>query len=139
MHERTLMQLRTMQALISLRVSLCYLLTESMYTVVYGGEQRMSRSDCTDAHAHLDRCSHMAWGLFTTLRFMWRLFCRVCSPSIPFWCLGKAVLRDCGISWVSSFIFLLKDLKINVKRIAFENKEHTKDQKMGVAVLLRLL
>ena len=31
------------------------------YIVVYVDEQRMSRSDCTDAHAHLDRrCSHMA-------------------------------------------------------------------------------
>ena len=28
--------------------------------------------------------------------------------------------------------------KINVKKIAFGNKEHTTDQKMGVSVLLRL-
>ena len=36
-------------------------LTESMDIVVYVDEQRMSRSDSTDAHAHLDlRCSHMA-------------------------------------------------------------------------------
>ena len=28
--------------------------------------------------------------------------------------------------------------KINVKKIAFGNKEHTTDQKMGVSVLMRL-
>ena len=28
--------------------------------------------------------------------------------------------------------------KLNVKKIAFGNKEHTTDQKMGVSVLLRL-
>ena len=28
--------------------------------------------------------------------------------------------------------------KINIKKIAFGNKEHTTDQKMGVSVLLRL-
>ena len=28
--------------------------------------------------------------------------------------------------------------KINVKKIAFGNKEHTTDKKMGVSVLLRL-
>ena len=39
---------------------LCRLLTESMTTAVYVDEQRISRSDCTDAHAHLDRFySHM--------------------------------------------------------------------------------
>ena len=27
---------------------------------------------------------------------------------------------------------------MNVKKIAFENKEHTTDKKMGVSVLLRL-
>ena len=27
-----------------------------------------------------------------------------------FWCLGKAVFRDCGISWVSSLIFLLNGI-----------------------------
>ena len=32
-------------------------LTESMATVVYVDEQKMPRSDCTDAHSHLDlRC-----------------------------------------------------------------------------------
>ena len=37
------------------------LLTESMDTVVYVDEQRMSRSDCTDAHAHpVFPCSHVA-------------------------------------------------------------------------------
>ena len=36
-------------------------LTESLNIVVYVDEQRMSRSDCTGAHAHLDcRCSIMA-------------------------------------------------------------------------------
>ena len=36
-------------------------LTESADTVVYIEEQRMSGSDCTDAHARLDLCcSHMA-------------------------------------------------------------------------------
>ena len=50
-----------------------------------------------------------------------------------FWCLGKAVLRDRGISLVSSLF-----CKINVKKIAFGNKEHTTDKKMGVSVLLRL-
>ena len=30
------------------------------------------------------------------------------------------------------------DTKINVKNIAFGNKEHTIDKKMGVSVLLRL-
>ena len=35
-------------------------LTESMDTVVYVDEQRMSRSDCMDAHAELDlRYSHV--------------------------------------------------------------------------------
>ena len=32
----------------------------------------------------------------------------------------------------------LKSYKINVKKIAFGNKEHTTDKKMGVSVLLRL-
>ena len=32
----------------------------------------------------------------------------------------------------------LKSDKINVKKIAFGNKEHTTDKKMGVSVLLRL-
>ena len=32
----------------------------------------------------------------------------------------------------------LQCCKINVKKIAFGNKEHTTDQKMGVLVLLRL-
>ena len=36
-------------------------LTESMDTVVYVDEQRMIRSDCTDAHADLDlRCPQIA-------------------------------------------------------------------------------
>ena len=30
------------------------------------------------------------------------------------------------------------DVEINVKKIAFRNTEHTTDNKMGVAVLLRL-
>ena len=35
--------------------------TESMDTVVYVEEERMSRSDCTDVHAHLDLpCLYMA-------------------------------------------------------------------------------
>ena len=35
-------------------------LAELMNIVVYVDEQRMSRSDCTDGHDHLDiRCSHM--------------------------------------------------------------------------------
>ena len=29
----------------------------------------------------------------------------ICSSSL-FWCLWRAMLHDCGISWVSSFIFL---------------------------------
>ena len=40
---------------------ICYLLIEVVDTVVYVNEQRMSRSDCTDVHTHLDlRCSHIA-------------------------------------------------------------------------------
>ena len=36
-------------------------LTELMNTVVYVDEQRMLRSDCTDAHVDLDlRCSQIA-------------------------------------------------------------------------------
>ena len=36
-------------------------LTESIDTVGYVDEQRMSRLDCTNAYHHLDfRCSHMA-------------------------------------------------------------------------------
>ena len=31
-----------------------------------------------------------------------------------------------------------QDVQINVKKIAFGNKEHTTDKKMGVSVLLRL-
>ena len=31
-----------------------------------------------------------------------------------------------------------KAIRINVKKIAFGNKEHTTEQKMGVSVLLRL-
>ena len=42
-------------------LGLCCPLTESMDTVIYVYEQRMSRSDCTDVHAHLDfHCSHVA-------------------------------------------------------------------------------
>ena len=57
--------LRTTQALISLSFradwsGLRCPLIESMNTVVYVDEQRMSGSDCTDAHAHLAlRCSHV--------------------------------------------------------------------------------
>ena len=44
------------------------LLTESMDIVVYVNKQRMPRSDCTDAQAHLDlRCSHMAYRFFSHL------------------------------------------------------------------------
>ena len=32
---------------------------------------------------------------------------------------------------------IIKYYKINVKKIAFEKKEHTTDNKMGVSVLLR--
>ena len=32
----------------------------------------------------------------------------------------------------------MADIRINVKKIAFGNKEHTTDKKMGVLVLLRL-
>ena len=40
-------------------------LTESMDTV-YVDEQRMCRSDCSDAHAHLDiRCLHLSLGPFS--------------------------------------------------------------------------
>ena len=43
--------------------------TESMGIVVCVDEQRMSKSDFTDALAHQDhRCSNMAKGLFPTLR-----------------------------------------------------------------------
>ena len=36
-------------------------LTKSMNIVVYVDEFRMSRLNCTDAHAHMDlSCSHMA-------------------------------------------------------------------------------
>ena len=59
------------------------------------------------------------------------------------------MLRDCGLFLVSSLICLLNrrnnmemDMniknKLNVKIIAFGNKEHTTDQKMGVSVLLSL-
>ena len=45
--------------------------TVSIDNVVYVNEQRMTRSDCTDAHAHLDRhCSLMAFGSFVTLRIL---------------------------------------------------------------------
>ena len=37
-------------------------LTELIDTVVYVDKQRRSRSDCTDAHAHLDlRCRRPRW------------------------------------------------------------------------------
>ena len=37
-----------------------------MDAVVYFDEQRMFRSDCTDAHAHLDlRCSHITRAFFS--------------------------------------------------------------------------
>ena len=29
-----------------------------------------------------------------------------------FWCLGKAELRDCGICWVTSIIFLIKMVEV---------------------------
>ena len=55
----------------------------------------------------------------------------------------------CCLYWVSfkttvfvrKYLMSVKTCKritINVKKIAFENKEHTADQKMGVSVLLRL-
>ena len=52
---------------------------------------------------------------------MWR-----CLPLfVPylsfFWCLGKAVLRDCGISWISSLIFVtrLRSNKIFTLQLRF--------------------
>ena len=37
-----------------------------------------------------------------------------------------------------SHYYQLRCSKINVKKIAFGNKEHTADMKMGISVLLRL-
>ena len=37
-----------------------------------------------------------------------------------------------------TFVLLMSVSEINVKKIAFGNKKHTTDQKMGVLVLLRL-
>ena len=34
-------------------------------------------------------------------------------PYLSFWYLGRAVLCDCGISWVSSLIFLVQAKKKN--------------------------
>ena len=39
---------------------------------------------------------------------------------------------------VKSTTFITETCTINVKKIAFGNKEHTADKKMGVSVLLRL-
>ena len=36
------------------------------------------------------------------------------------------------------FQLAFTNIEINVKMIAFGNKEHTRDKKMGVSVLLRL-
>ena len=60
------MQLQKMQAAISCAYAQADLglhcpLTESVDTVVYVDKERMSRSYCIDAHAHLDLSySHMA-------------------------------------------------------------------------------
>ena len=47
------------------------------------------------------------------------------------------------ILWDSQILYtqvpgLAKYTRIDIKKIAFGNKEHTKDQQMGVSVLLRL-
>ena len=36
-----------------------------------------------------------------------------------FWCLGKAVLRDCSISWVSSLIFVYCDVSLMRQRTLY--------------------
>ena len=38
---------------------------------------------------------------------MWNLFCHYLFLISLFWCLRETLLRDCGISLVSSFVFLL--------------------------------
>ena len=59
--------------------------------------QRRFWSDWADAQAGLS----LRWAHMTFCRF-----CHALAHSFPFWCLWKAVLRDCGISWVYSLIFL---------------------------------
>ena len=50
-------------------------------------------------------------------------------------------------NWINMYVYIsisqwyrnnIRLLYINIKKIAFGNKEHTTDQKMGVSVLLRL-
>ena len=43
-----------------------------------------------------------------------------------------------SVKWSKVIQFKQRVLQINVKTIAFGNKEHTTDKKMGVSVLLRL-
>ena len=44
--------------------------------------------------------------------FMWCLFLSLFVPHLSyFWCLRKAVLRDCGMSWISTLTFLASPKK----------------------------
>ena len=47
------------------------------------------------------------------------------------------LVKPGGTFTFNLYFHLLQLMYVNVKKIAFGNKEHTKDQKMGVSVLLR--
>ena len=49
----------------------------------------------------------------------------------------KVLVKPGGTFTFNLYFHLLQLMYVNVKRIAFGNKEHTTDQKMGVPVLLR--
>ena len=49
-----------------------------------------------------------------------------------FWCLGKAVLRDCGISWVYSLIPLLKHAYSNILKILPPKNENFQIKKSDI-------
>ena len=78
--------------------------SESIDIVVYVNEQRMSRSECTDAHAHLDiRCSHRHKGLFPTLCNMLNYGVQILRIALVY-CISSSLFR---VDWLQSFLFYI--------------------------------
>ena len=62
-------------------------------------------TDCSKEFPLLQFFFVHQWFHMRCLLFLVFFFFPLFVPHLSFWCLGKAFLCDCGISWVSSLIF----------------------------------
>ena len=91
---------------------------------------------------HLFFCQYLGKTVLRDCDLSWQIhhnLCYVCYllNGVFRWLLAKVTYIYCCRNTHSGFVSFL-DHTINVKKIAFVNKEHTTDEKMGVSVLLRL-